>query len=83
MTRCHIDTWTFDSRAEAHAALEMHGYQRLPVPQQPVERWVATKWDDFGVEFTSFACSAGVLPDGGVRFQISDYGRTDLGRAAA
>lgn len=77
MTNRRTDFWTFTSRTEAHATLEMHGYKRLPVCQQPVERWATQKWDDFGVEFTSFASSAGVLPCGGVRYEIADYGRTD------
>jgi hypothetical protein len=78
MAAPHTNTWTFANRAEAHATLEMHGYTRLPVAQQPVERWSTQKWDDFGVEYTSFACSAGLLPCGSIAYSITDYGRTDV-----
>lgn len=72
-----IDFWTFANRAEAHATLARHGFKRLPVAQKPVERWTAQHWDDFGVEYTSFASSAGRTEDGAIRYEIAQYGRTD------
>jgi hypothetical protein len=72
----HTNIMVFETKAQAVEWLEMSDYQRLPVAQSPVMRWAATKWDDYGVRFQSFASSAGTTDAGEFKLEIADYGRS-------